>query len=108
MELEGVPPQCAAQPLRPFDHKGRMVACIFESELVDFRGMLDTVEIDMPEGHDKILIGLHDRKRRAGNLPGKAEAAENATSERRLARTEIAEQSHHVPRTKPGAERRSE
>ncbi len=70
--------------------------------------MFDTVEIDMPKRHDDVLVGLHDRKSRAGNLPGEAETVENATCKRRLAGAEIAEQSHHVSRAKAGAESRSE
>ena len=86
------------QTLRPFDEQRSVRASLVEAELVELARLLDPVEIDVPHGDPRVgrVVGLDDRKGRAGDIAGEAQAAQDAAGERGLADAQGSEQSEAV------------
>lgn len=90
MKVQPVGRQAVAGLARPFDQHDPVVERHIETDLVQFIGAFDPVEIEMRDRAEVSLVRLHNGEGRAGHILDDARRAQEGAGEFGLAGAEIA------------------
>ncbi len=98
LDLEAIRRQQGAGAFRPFDQQGGAAGEVGETDLHEFRWLVDPVKVDVDHREPRQVVGLHQRERRARHLQARVagELTDQRARKRGLADAEIARERNHV------------
>ena len=103
-QVQAIERQAGTRPLGPFDQDNAVVEGGLEADFIQVFGRFDPVEVEMGDGAEIGVIGLHDGEGRAGHVFLDTGGPQEGPRQFGLAGAEIAMQGDAVPGSRHGGQ----